>query len=138
MIVRRAVAADCEGVVACARFYELTTCDDDHVAHLFHLALACDGMFVAIDNDQVVGFCCTIILPHPFSGAAYLEVIAVFVQPSHRGTWAALGLLRKMLAWASQQPLDMVKIAAPLGSRLHGLLARLGFTDVETVFIKRK
>ena len=137
MIVRRATPDDCEGVVTCARAYELTTCDDDYVASLFHVALACDGMFVALDQAIVVGFCGALVLPHPFSGQPYLNVIAVFVHPTHRGTWAALGLLRAMLAWALLLPLNTVTISAPQGSGLSRILERLHFTPLETVFIKR-
>jgi GNAT superfamily N-acetyltransferase len=134
--VRVAQASDVEGVVVCARGYELEHTDDDHVAYLFYLAEHCGGMFVAEDQGQIVGFLCSIVMPHAFSGRLYLEVIALFVQPSHRNTWAAGALLRKMLDFAAALPLDMVKIAAPMSSRLGTVLHRAGFKEQETVMVK--
>lgn len=120
----------------CARQFELLTTDDDHVAHLFHLAVGCGGMFVAEDQGRIVGFLCSILGPHPFAGGLMLQVVALFVEPAYRGTWATGALLRKMLAFSAQQPLDFVTIAAPMGSRLGTLLRRLGFEELEVVMVK--
>lgn len=146
MHVRHATADDRAGVIVCARQFEHLETSDAHVGQLFDLALACDGMFVAIDDGLigrrsptttgVIGFCCALILPHPFAGFPYCDVVALFVQPSHRQTRAGFRLLRLLLRWCSTQPLDMVKMSAPLDSQLGMILHRAGFTAVETVYLK--
>jgi GNAT superfamily N-acetyltransferase len=135
--VRRATADDCDGVIACARAYDLHVCDDDHVAYLFHLAHANDGMFVALDADRVVGFLCAIVMPHPFSGEINVNVVAIFVHPTHRGSTAAFRLLRLLWRWVLRIPVDTVTLSGPKGSGLSRILERLAFVCVETVYVLR-
>lgn len=134
--MRPARPDDQGGVVDCAIQFPHLTVNPEKVEQLFDLSAACGGMFVAESRGQVIGFLCSLVLEHPFTGRPYLDVVAWWVLPDYRLTWAGPGLLRAMLRFSATQPLDMVKLAAPLSSQIGTHLRKLGFTPVETTYVK--
>jgi len=137
--VRSALASDRQGVIdAGIQYTDHYTPTPENVGALFDLALLCEGMFVAEHEGQVVGFLCAIALPHPMTGEFYADVVAWFVLPAWRGSWAAAGLFRKMLRWSSTEALDMVKIARPVNSQIGTVYERAGFAPVEVVYLLKR
>lgn len=137
MRARAAVAADCAGVVASALQFDAYTPSPENVEALFDLAMSCGGMFVAVDDDDLVlGFLCAVKQPHVFTGRDHVTVVAWWVPPEHRATGAGLALLRAWLRWISTQALDMVTISTPLSSHLGTILQSAGFSPVETVWMR--
>lgn len=135
--VRAATREDRAGIIACARAFELLPTSDDHVGALVDLALVSETLFVAIDRfGDVVGLALGVVLPHPYGGFLYLDWVACFVHPDYRDTAAGVGLLRRILRLSSTAPLDLVKMSAPMGSRLGTLLERAGFAPAEVTFVK--
>ena len=133
-VVRLADEDDVHAIIDCALTFPSYDVVPEAIEPLIRASIAQGACFVAVEA-QVTGFLVGLVLPHPFSGRAYVDWIALYVQLAHRRTGAGLGLLRKMLRFSWREPLELVKIAVA-DSRLRTFLHRQGFREVETVLIK--
>lgn len=139
MIARAARADDCAGAVACALTFTRYECVRPTAAALHALfddALACGGMFVAEEAEQIIGVLCALRQPHPFTGRDFINVLAWWVPREHRDTGAGLALLRVFLKWASTQRVDLVTLSTPLLSSVGHVLRSHHYVPVETVWMK--
>lgn len=110
--------------------------DPPTLGELFDDALACGGLFVAEDDAQIIGLLCALKQPHPFTGRDFINVLAWWVPREHRGTGAALMLLRTFLRWCSTQSVELVTISTPIASNIGHVLRSHGYAPVETVWMK--
>lgn len=127
---------DAPGIVRCAARFPHYRVVPRAIEPLVEASIEMQACFVAQNTRaEIVGFVVGLVLPHPFSGRPYLDVIALWLEPEYRRSSAGLGLLRKILRFSWTEPLELVKIAVA-DSRLRAFLHRQGFRDVETVLIK--
>jgi GNAT superfamily N-acetyltransferase len=96
------------------------------------------GHIVVGERDGVlVGFIALVAAPHPISGEPVAEELAWWVEPSARRGRLSYYLLRSAEDWARQKGLSMLKMVAPSGSTVGAFYERLGYSPVETAYIKR-
>lgn len=135
-MTRLATLADVPALVHCAEAFPLQAIEPTAVTPLFEMSITQGACFLAEDNGVVTGFIVGLVLPHPFTGTFYVDIIAFWLLPTHQTSAAALGLLRKLLRFADAEPLPVVKVSAPIGSHLGKVLLKLGFEAVEVTYIK--
>ena len=92
--------------------------------------------FAAVNDGELVGFITVMAAPLPHYDAPVAVCESFFVSPSHRGQ---TGLA--LLAVAEKQAMECgstgLLVCAPLGSRLWGLLPKVGYNPTNVVFFKR-
>lgn len=92
------------------------------------------------DPVQIVGLLAVVpVDEHPLTGEPYVDEVAWWVDPAHRGR-AGVVLLHHLEGWARQVGLDMVKMVAPegmTGTAVRTLLEHRGYVPVETAFMRR-
>lgn len=86
------------------------------------------------DGRDVIGMLAVYIAIHPFTGAAYGDELAWWVNPEHRHGRAGYYLLRTAEEWARQNKLSVLKMVAPAGSRVGDFYTRLEYTFIESVY----
>jgi len=87
-------------------------------------------------EHRVVGMLGLVVVPHPLTGAMYVEEVVWWVQPEARGGLVGPKLLQAAEEWVSTKNVTMVKMVAPAGSDVGTFLERRGYSAVETAFIK--
>jgi GNAT superfamily N-acetyltransferase len=92
--------------------------------------------FVAEVDGAIVGMVGALVLPHPVTGEDYLDEVAWWVEPEHRGGSVGPRLLRHMEGWAVTSGLHMVKMVAPAATDVGDFYQRMGYMAVETAWIK--
>jgi GNAT superfamily N-acetyltransferase len=87
----------------------------------------------------IVGMLCACPVQDPFSGLGIADELAWWVEPEHRRGTGGPKLLRSLEAWARQKGLSLVTMVAPVESDgdVGRFYTRLGYTAVETKFVKR-
>lgn len=134
--VRLATPDDAGGFVDCAIQFPHLKVKPECAEQLFSLGVASETVWVAVQRDLIIGFACGLLLLHPFTGEPYLDIVALWVLPDYRNTWAGAGLVRRILRFSRDHPQVMVKLAAPLSSQIGTHLCQLGFTPVETTLVR--
>lgn len=86
---------------------------------------------------RLVGMLAIVAIPHPMTGQIYAEEIAWWVEPDYRGGTLGPKMLRAAEDWATTNGANVIKMVAPAGSTVGSFYERIGYTPVETAFIKR-
>lgn len=92
---------------------------------------------VAIGKWTAVGMIAAIAGPHPITGDGTVEELAWWVNEEVRGGRLGYKLLGHLEDWARQKGHLMLKMVAPVDSAVGRIYERLGYTPLETVFLKR-
>lgn len=135
--IRPATPADRWTVIACA-LHRQPRPDVLKVDQVFDVTVAAGTLWVAMAGSRCVGFLAGIAQPHLWEPVEVFHVIAWFVVPEWRTSWAAGGLLRKMLRWCSTNHHEIIIMAAPIGSGLGKVIERAGFSPAETIHYLRR
>lgn len=115
----------------------------DSIAVLIDNVLILGAIIVAeieiVDEHrrELVGMLAIVALPHPLTGRKYADEIAWWVEPEHRGGTLGPKMLRAAEDWATRNGANMVKMVAPAGSDVGSFYERIGYSVVETAYIKR-
>lgn len=93
---------------------------------------------VAEEDGQVVGMLCAFLLVEPVSNQPMADELCWWVEPSARGS-RSVGprLLRSFENIARQKGAKLCKMVAPAGSDVGTFYERIGYSPVETSYIKR-
>lgn len=111
---------------------------DSKVPELVALTLARGCVFMAEDGTgRVVGFIAGCVLEQLWSGLPILEELVWWVDLEARSGSHGPRLLRSLEDWARQKGVSMVKMVAPSGSSVGAYYAQLGYTAVETAYLKK-
>lgn len=106
-------------------------------------SLATFGGYVRIAEreGQPVGFLAGLVTPFkPWANEKCAMEVLFFVAPEHRTSRAAVLLLKDFEAWAKSKGCASMAVSANLpsgGERAGKLYERMGFTPIETAFLKR-
>lgn len=92
-------------------------------------------LFAQVHGEDV-GVVAGIASEHVWSGITVLEEAMWYVDPAHRGGRVGPRLLRAFEAWALEKRCAMVKMVAPQASTVGAHLERLGYSGLETAFVK--
>lgn len=92
-------------------------------------------IFVDDEGGALVGFLALVAGEHPYSGVAFAEELAWWVEPAYRGR-RGLALLEAAEAWARGHALAFLKMVAPADSAIGALYRRRGYTAVEVAYQK--
>lgn len=89
------------------------------------------------EPPNLIGMIALAAVPHPMNGELYAEEIAWWIEPEERGGTIGPQLHGAGEAWARDRKLTMIRMLSPAGSDLGVYYRRLGYTEVETAWIKR-
>lgn len=145
LTTRHAAASDKSALVALGlRFlatvdtYKFLTPSREALERAVDLSLDYGVVIVAELETRIVGMIGLLALPHPLTGEGYADEVAWWVDPEHRGALRAGPLLLGLAEeWAQGEGLSMVKMVAPLPSRVGRFLERRGYWPIETAYVKR-
>jgi GNAT superfamily N-acetyltransferase len=144
--VRRALREDQEVVLELCRRYltsatssygVLLTFNAEVLASLIDYTLEHGIIYLGEVGGLPVGFIAGLVGPNAISGERMAEEFAWWVNEEHRGGRLAYYLLRSFEEWAGQNGSVCLKMVAPAGSAVGVFYERLGFTPLETAYIKR-
>lgn len=108
------------------------------IAALVEQSLRIGCILVAEEAGALVGFIAGFPLEEPVAGMRIFDELAWWVEPTHRGgSLVGPKLLRTAEHWAKQKNLQLCKMVAPAGTNVGAFYARMGYTEVETSWIKR-
>lgn len=95
------------------------------------------GLLLAARVDgRYVGFLAAVVLPHPFTGRPYADIIAWHVSPTARRTLAGPQLLGAFVDWATRKRLTLIKMAGPVTPRAARFFRSQRFEPVEVTFVR--
>lgn len=151
--IRTAQLEDIPDIVRLAQRFLLTTpygrlfrFEPARIAQLAEKVLELGTIWVAeclpypeTGETRLVGFLAVVEGLEPYSGQAYAEEVAWFVEPEHRRGVAGPRLLEAFEKWGRDKNLTFCKMVAPVevGSDLAGFLNKRGYSALETAFVKR-
>lgn len=97
------------------------------------------GLWVLVDEAEVVGFIGIVVVPLPSTGELAGIECAWWVDPPYRLGAVALELLRRAETWAVAQGATVLHLTQPAigADRLVTLYRRLGYQVLETTWQKR-
>lgn len=145
-MIRQALDTDRERILEMARrfmdstFYgSLMRALPTHLEALFLIALHQGVIYVwEQEPGEVLAFIALVgPIEHPMSGELYGEEIAWWVEPELRGADIGRALLAEAETWASAAGICVLKMIAPTGSGIGRFYDNLGYTAVETTYMKR-
>jgi predicted N-acetyltransferase YhbS len=143
MTIRPATADDvpsvvrlAESFVAHTEYASHITLDPGHVAHLAESLIAdSDGVvFVAEQQDAIVGMLALKAFTHPMSGQRIATEFVWWVEPAHRGS-AGVRLLRMAEAWARDVGARALQMVAP-NAHVGQFYEAVGYRPVETSYLR--
>lgn len=144
MTVRKATLEDLPVVLELAHEFFVSSqyaeyeAKPERLEELFTFVLDKGIVLLAEDQAGVAGFLVLVPVPNLFTGELYAEELAWFVRPRARGSRAALRLMDAGALWCRQSSLASWRMVAPTDSpTVASYYRRLGFSEVETTFIKR-
>lgn len=85
----------------------------------------------------LIGMLAIVALPHPLTGVIYGEEICWWVEPEHRHGTIGPKMLREAEDWATRNGANSCKMVAPAGSTVGDFYERIGYTLVESAYLKR-
>jgi GNAT superfamily N-acetyltransferase len=142
--VRRATQQDAGAILELSRRFlagspygHLLAFNPDALESLIAFTLERGAVFLAEVDGAPVGFLAGMVVHNPISGELMAEEFAWWVNPEQRGGRLAYYILRSFEEWAGQMGSVCLKMVAPAGSDVGRFYARLGYTPLETAFIKR-
>lgn len=108
------------------------------VTELAERVLELGVVFVAEEDGRPVGMICGFAMVDPVSRQKMLDELVWWVEPTSRGS-RTVGprLLRAFENYARQKGIVLCKMIAPVGSGVGTFYERLGYSPVETSYIKR-
>lgn len=144
------VAEDVDAVlVMCHRFFlewpaerrVIGELDEDVVATVLGRIAdgAGAGWLAHVDGDAtaVVGMLIVAVTRNAISGEVVADELVWWVDPAHRRGRVGIDLLRAAQDWSRTSGVRVLKLCAPAGSTVGRFLSRVGFTEVETVYLQR-
>lgn len=144
MRIREAVLADTDCLVEMAtRFLaespygRLFPADPARLGLLVGMCLELGVIFVAEGEAGAVGMIALVALTDPFGGVTYADEIAWWVDPAHRESVIGPRLLARAQNWTRTRGLAFLKMVAPANTEVGRFYERIGFTAIETSYIKR-
>ncbi len=109
MLIRLALESDFDDIVEMARMNIEETCPaigfDEVICRetcYSYLDRASPTMFVAEHNRQVIGLLVAEMNAYRASTGLFTTQEVLFVRPEHRGTRAAVALMKHLIAWSEQ------------------------------------
>lgn len=144
MRARLMAAADISAVLSLARamhaespVYRGLAFDEDKVRMLSHACLASPDWLcaVAVTEDeapQIAGMVVVCVVETFFGPDRMAEDLVFFVAPQHRGTSAAVRLIRMAETWAAAVGARFLRMGITTGTNTDStarFLTRLGFSD---------
>lgn len=142
MIIRPATPGDRGAVLLMVRhfldhsLYGALFESDVDAGGLFDTVLAAGLVLVADNGDHLVGMLAIVALLHPLGGKLYAEEVCWWVEPEHRSGFIGPKMLRSAEDWARRKGCSVVKMVAPHGSTVGDFYGRIGYTPIETAYIK--
>lgn len=111
--------------------------DEARLAGLVATCMTLGVIFVAEVETGLVGMLALVQLTDPIAGVEFADEIAWWVEPAHRDSIIGPRLLARAQNWTRTQGLAFLKMVAPAGTTIGEFYARIGFTAVESAYIKR-
>lgn len=87
----------------------------DKATHLIKTLTDQGGLFVAIKNDEVIGFIAGVVVEHFLSHDTFACDIGVFVLPEHRGGTSFLRLVKTFEQWAKERGAQEIQLGVSTG-----------------------
>lgn len=144
MNIRRATLEDQPELRAMAKhfieqsvFKDWIPINEEAIADLVVAILEHGAGFVADVDGRAVGMIGLVAGPHLISRELYAEEICWWMEPAHRHGTAGPRLLRAAEEWARQNGCQCLKMVAPTTSSVGAFYKRIGFTELETAYLKR-
>lgn len=106
------------------------------VAERLHFPYIGPNLEPAPARRELVGMIALVELENPITGEPFADELVWWVEPEHRHGTIGPRLLVAGEAWAREKLLPVVKMVAPAGSQVGAFYQRMGYTAVETAFIK--
>lgn len=147
MIIRQAVRSDVPALLAMGQAFldatpygRLFHATPESLLELIKIVFAFGdqaAILLAIEETGPVGMLVLVAAPHPITGQLYADEVVWWVTPTARGAArAGPTLLRAAEDWARSRNCYMVKMVAPVGSKVGAFYERLGYAAVETAYAK--
>jgi GNAT superfamily N-acetyltransferase len=143
-MIRKATPADASRLVEMAghfveqtRYSTLFRFKPAAVAQLVALVLEHGVIFVAEQDGAIVGMLAALPMEEPIAKTPMLDEMAWWVEPAFRRGSVGPKLLRAAESWAVQKGLRLVKMVAPVGTNVGDYYKRMGYTEVETSWVKK-
>lgn len=96
------------------------------------------GMVTARYEDDLVGYCLFMIMPHPrFDNCLFALNDAIYLLPEHRRGWTAARMIAYAEDYLAALGVDRVMISVPVVNDFSAILGRRGFEEVERNFEKQ-
>jgi GNAT superfamily N-acetyltransferase len=93
-------------------------------------------IFVAELDATLIGGLALVELVHELTGEPFVSEVAWWVEPSHRGHRAGPHMLRCAEEWTLRRGVKTLKMVAPIPSQVGRFYERMGFTALETAYLK--
>ncbi len=117
-------------------YRHVTTGEPDQIRQTLASLITGQGrVFIADDDGGAVGCIAVLVYRHPVSGGLVGSELIWWVHPDARATRAGHRLLRAAEQWATDHDATQMQCVAWRG-RLEGFYRRLGYQEMETVYIK--
>lgn len=144
MIIRPATAADAPRLIQMAkaflihtRYGEIVRFSEPCLATLIAQVLALGAIFVGDVDGRLEGMLGLVELTNPISGDTYADELVWWVEPDARHRSLGPRLLKSAEFWAKSRNLSMIKMVAPTGTHVGSFYLRMGYTPIETAYVKR-
>lgn len=147
MTIRLATAADRSALIALGLHFAqseiyrawLTDATEASVALIVDLMLSLgDRACIALAEDDAgpFGLLCCYQTPNNITGVEFCDELVWWVEPTRRGLRAGPALLAFAEGWAKSRGLHLIKVVAPIGTRVGRYYDRRGYRPVETAYVK--
>lgn len=141
VVYRQGTIEDAEAIAVLAQLFLADsvyhqTAPGADVRPLVDLVLKLGAVVVAESEGHLVGFIGWMVATHPIGGFHYADEQAWYVLPAYRSQGVGLELLKNLTDWARTAGLFMVKLSAPAGTKIGAVYEGLGFTALETAYVK--
>lgn len=109
---------------------QLSTYSRDHSGEMFDKILAAGSsvIFIAVDNNEAIGFLELHKVPRLRKAYYYGEIEGMFVREEYRGQGAAKLLMQQALEYAKQENLNCIRLYSGHElKRAHAFYEKMGF-----------
>lgn len=99
------------------------------------LALGRSKIFIAIENEEAIGFLEIHKVPRFRKAKYYGEIEGLFVRSDYQGKGIAKELMRLAYQWAQEQDLDCIRLYSGFDlTRAHAFYKKMGFDEAGISF----